>query len=70
VKKRTNILLDTDLVRDAAEVLGTRTTTDTLHAALRDSVRQARLRRLVERDLDELTPDTLAELRRPRGAAR
>jgi Arc/MetJ family transcription regulator len=49
--------------------LGTKTTTETLHAALRDSVRQARLRRLAERDLSGLTPDALAELRRPRGAA-
>jgi Arc/MetJ family transcription regulator len=69
VKKRTNILLDTELVHSAATVLGTKTTTETVHAALRDSVRQARLRRLAERDLSGLTPDALAELRRPRGAA-
>jgi Arc/MetJ family transcription regulator len=70
VKKRTNILLDTDLVRSAAQELGTDGTTETVHAALRDTVRQARLRRLAQRDLTDLTPEALADLRAPRGAAR
>lgn len=70
VKKRTNIFLDTDLVQGAAAVLGTTKTTDTVHAALRDAIRQARLKRLAERDLADLTPQALAELRQTRGTAR
>jgi Arc/MetJ family transcription regulator len=68
VKKRTNILLDIALLHEAAVVLGTTGTTDTVHAALRDAVRRARLARLAERDLPDLTPEKLAELREPRGA--
>ena len=42
MRKHTTIDLDTDLVRDAGEVLGTTRTTDTIHAALADVVRRRR----------------------------
>ena len=40
MKKHTTIDLDTDLVREAAEALGTTRTTDTIHAALNEVVRR------------------------------
>ena len=63
--KRTNIKLDKALVEEAAVVLGTDQTTETVHAALRDVERAAR-QRLAERDFAGLTPPALDELRRPR----
>lgn len=58
MRKHTTIDLDTDLVRQAGEVLGTTKTTDTVHAALADVVRR-RLRMEILRlrpglDLDDL----------------
>jgi Arc/MetJ family transcription regulator len=66
VVKRTNINLDVELVAAAAEQLGTRGNTDTVHAAMRDVVGRARRRALAERDFRDLTPEALAELRAPR----
>lgn len=63
--KRTNINLDMDLVEQAAEELGTRRTTDTVHEALRDVVARSRRMRLAARDFEDLTPDTLEVVRRP-----
>lgn len=40
MRKHTTIDLDTDLVRQAAEALGTTRTTDTVHAALSEVVRR------------------------------
>jgi Arc/MetJ family transcription regulator len=67
VVKRTNINLDMDLVEQAANELGTRRTTDTVHEALRDVVARARRARLAQRDFEDLTPDSLDALRRPGG---
>lgn len=64
--RRTNINLDMDLVRQASEVLGTRQTTATVHAALREVVARAARRRLAEWDLEDLTPEVLEEIRKPR----
>ena len=66
VIRRTSLNLDFDLVAAAREVLGTQTTTDTVHTALRDVVRQERLRRLAEWKFEDLTPEALKELRRTR----
>jgi Arc/MetJ family transcription regulator len=68
VIKRTslNLDLDLDLVAEAKEVLGTRSATDTVHTALSDAVRRARIERLLRRDFSELTPEKIEELRRPR----
>ncbi len=51
--KRTSINLDLDLVAEAREILGTKNTTDTVHAALREAVRREKLKRLAE---DALRP--------------
>ena len=66
--KRTSLNLDMSLVDEAREVLGTNGTTETVHRALTEAVRQARLRSLAARtfsmsneeieasELDELPP--------------
>ena len=64
--KRTSLNLDVDLVAQAREVLGSNGTTDTIHRALEDVVRRERLRRLAAEPFDDLTPEALAELRKPR----
>jgi Arc/MetJ family transcription regulator len=67
VIKRTNINLDTQLVREAADLLGTTRTSDTVHAAMRDVVARAHRRRLAERDLfGDVTAADLDAMRRPR----
>ena len=59
MRKHTTIDLDQELVREAATVLGTTRTTDTVHAALSDVVRRQRRQGLLEvpndLDLDSLT---------------
>ncbi len=64
--KRTSLNLDVDLVAQAREVLGSNGTTDTIHRALEDVVRRERLRRLAAEPFEDLTPEALAELRKPR----
>lgn len=66
--KRTNINLDWELTQEAAAELGTTRITDTVHAALRETVARSRRRHLAARDLPDLTPESLAELRAPRSA--
>jgi hypothetical protein len=80
MRKHTTIDLDQDLVRQAATVLGTTKTTDTVHAALADVVRRQRRLGLfdVAHDLDLAGLDALradrfagvAEKRRRRKAQR
>ena len=59
--------LDFDLVDQAKAVLETTETTETIHRALGEVVRQAKLRRLVARRFD-LSPEELEFFRRPRTA--
>jgi Arc/MetJ family transcription regulator len=66
VRKRTNVNIDTALVDRAASVLGTQGTTATVHAAMEEVVRRSRRERLAARDLPDLTPKDLADMRRPR----
>jgi Arc/MetJ family transcription regulator len=66
VVKRTNINLDMDLVQQAAQALGTTRTTDTVHEALRDVIARGRRMRLAQRDFEDLTPESLEAMRRPR----
>ena len=66
VIKRTSLNLDLDLVAEARAVLGSNGTTDTVHRALEEIVRQEKLRRLTEYDFSELTPAKLRELRATR----
>jgi Arc/MetJ family transcription regulator len=58
--------VDTTLVAEAAEVLGTNGTTQTVHAAMEEVVRRARRRRLAAHRFEDLTPEVLDELRKPR----
>jgi Arc/MetJ family transcription regulator len=64
--KRTSLNLDLDLVSEAKRALGTVTTTETIHQALRDSVRRERLRRLAARRFEDLESTALEDLRRAR----
>lgn len=64
--KRTTINLDTGLTAEARAVLGTSTTTETVHRALEEVVRREKLHSLAEWDLGGLTPTGLAEQRRGR----
>lgn len=68
--KRTTMNLDFDLVAEARKVLGTSSTTDTVHAALRNVVRHRRLQELTEWDLDGLTLEGIKEMRRSRQETR
>ena len=64
--KRTSLNLDLDLIAEAREVLGSNGTTDTVHRALEEVVRQEKLRWLAERDFSDLTPEALDQLRATR----
>jgi Arc/MetJ family transcription regulator len=50
--KRTSLNLDMSLVDEARKELGTNGITETVHRALAEVVRQAKLRRLVARTFD------------------
>lgn len=62
--KRTSLNLDFDLLNEAKEILRTEETTETIHRALEDIVRQARLRRLIGRSF-VLSDEELEALRTP-----
>jgi uncharacterized protein (DUF1778 family) len=64
-KTHTTLDLDRDLLRDAAEALGTSRTTETIHAALREVVARRRRAWLARRDFSQLE-DRLPELRATR----
>jgi Arc/MetJ family transcription regulator len=67
VTKRTNINLDTELLREAAELLGTERITDTVHAAMREVVDREYRRRLANRRLfTDVTPQKFEAMRRGR----
>jgi Arc/MetJ family transcription regulator len=68
MRKHTTIDLDLHLVNEAKEALGTRKTSETVHAALREAVRASQRRRLLELDTD-LTLDDLERARAWRTAA-
>jgi Arc/MetJ family transcription regulator len=64
VRKRTNMNIDTHLVEQAAQVLGTHGTTATVHAAMEEVVRREKRRRLADWDFPDLTLEALAEMRK------
>jgi Arc/MetJ family transcription regulator len=67
VIKRTNINLDTELVEEAREVLGTKRTTETVHAAMREIVAREYRRRLSNRRLfSDWTDEEFDAMRRGR----
>jgi hypothetical protein len=55
--RRTSLNLNFELVERAKGELGTRTTTDTIHRALEEVVRRARLRQLADWKFDDPPPD-------------
>jgi len=61
----TTVDLDKQLVEEAKEALGTRKTSETIHAALTEVVRARRRQRLLELSTD-LTLADLEEMRAPR----
>jgi len=65
MRKHTTMDLDQNLVREAAAVLGTRRTVETVHGALAEVVRAHRRAQLLDLDVD-LTLDDLERLRAPR----
>ncbi len=62
--RRTSINLDLDLVAEARDILGTKNTTDTVHTALRETVRRRLLERLSKRRFDHMPEGWLDEERR------
>jgi len=68
MRKHTTIDLDFLLVNEAKEALGTRKTSDTVHAALREAVRANQRRRLLELETG-LTLDDLGRTRAWRTSA-
>jgi Arc/MetJ family transcription regulator len=68
MRKHTTIDIDTELVRQAGDVLGTARTTDTIHAALADVVRRRRRMSILDlqpaldlADLDAMRAHRFAE---------
>ena len=66
VVKRTSLNLELDLVAQARDVLDTRGTTDTIHRALEQVVRRERLRLLALEPFEDLTLESLEQLRATR----
>ncbi len=67
VTRRTSLNLDFKLLAEAKEVLETTATTETIHRALAEVVRQARLQRLAKRRF-AVSDTELAALRASRTA--
>jgi uncharacterized protein (DUF1778 family) len=65
----TTLDLDRGRLEQAADALGTKRTTETVHAALREVVARRRRTRLVQRDYSELEA-LLPEIRATRSAPR
>jgi hypothetical protein len=55
--RRTSLNLDFALVDKAREILGTNGTTDTVHRALEEVLRQEAYRWLIDHPFDSLTPE-------------
>jgi Arc/MetJ family transcription regulator len=66
MKRHTTLNLDEALVAEAARTLGTRGTTETVHAALREVIARQQRRMLVELDLPDLTLASIRNVRAPR----
>ena len=65
VRKRTNMNIDMDLVEKVAAILGTKTTTATVHAAMDEVVKLELRKQLAAHDFPELTPEVMEEMDRP-----
>lgn len=65
MNKRTTLNLNTDLLDEAREALGTSGTTETIHRALEAVVNYRKRVWLANYDFPGLTPESLDEMRRP-----
>ena len=61
--KRTSLMLDEDLLKEAATLAGGKTYSGTVNLALRDFVRRARARRILELEGTGLWEGDLTEMR-------
>jgi len=61
--KRTSLNLDLELVAQARDILNTRTTTETIHRALEEAIREQALRDLAQWDLGGVTLEDLERMR-------
>jgi Arc/MetJ family transcription regulator len=68
--KRTNIVLDEDLLEEAVRVAGTKTYSRAIDMALRDFVRRAKARRILELASSGLWQGDLAGMRQDRSRRR
>lgn len=68
--KRTNLVLDEHLLQEATRLAGERTYSRTVERALRDFVRRARARRILDLAGSGLWEGDLAEVREDRPAYR
>jgi Arc/MetJ family transcription regulator len=64
--KRTNLVLDEDLLQEAVRVSGQKTYSATVNLALRELVRRAGARRILELRGSGLWEGSLSEMRRDR----
>lgn len=69
MKAHTTLSLDPDQVREAADLLGTRGTGETVRAALAEVIRSRRRLRILDISTD-LTLDDLRAMRAPRSSGR
>ncbi len=61
--KRTSLVLDEDLLKEASRLAGGKTYSGTVNLALRDFVRRARARRILELEGTGLWEGDLTEMR-------
>jgi len=64
--RRTSLFVDMKLLGEARTALGTKTMTETIHAALEEVARRAALHSLTQWEFEYLTLERLEEMRRPR----
>lgn len=62
--KRTSLNLDMELVGQAANILGTTRTTDTVNGALQEIVDRDLRQRVLDHDFSNLTLDKIKDIRR------
>jgi len=66
MKRRTSLILDTELLKEAERVLGTTQATEAIHLALAEVVNREKRRRLAALEMPDLTLDNLEQSRRGR----
>jgi Arc/MetJ family transcription regulator len=64
--KRTSLILDPELLQQAADVLGAKSATETVRTALQRVVRQAALESLAQWEFPDDFMDELKKMREPR----